>query len=148
MGTEKQLRMSLRQVLLGLGLINEQQYEEVWDASNRTENKLPELLIMLGMLTEAQIIKAVGITHQAPYFEKLDGLVDPDAAHLLTEKVCREYLVVPMFRDGSNLMVAMLNPYDIPTMEIISDITGLRVKPVVSTRKAIYGVINKIFSDK
>jgi type IV pilus assembly protein PilB len=139
------MSVSLGRVLVDIGVITEEQLAEAWISAGRSEAHLAAALIDLGYATEAQIIRGIGVKHRAPYFENLDEMISPAAAALVSEKLSRQYLFAPLFQDGDALMVAMLNPFDIQTLDLIERETGMQVRPVVSTRKAIFAAISKLY---
>lgn len=136
---------SLNQVLVELGIITEEQAARAWQESGGNEQKLAEVLIDRGFATESQIIKGIGLKHNAPYFESLEGIIAPDARELLDEKIARRYQVAPLFAEDDRLMVAMLNPFDLHTLDVLARETGRTVSPVISTRRAIFSAINAIY---
>jgi type IV pilus assembly protein PilB len=136
---------TLGQALIDVGVINEEQLNSALEKCGSNERNLPEALIDMGFVTEGQIIKAVGIKSQIPYFDNLEGLVTEESPQLLPEELSRKYQVVPLFLQGGSLLLAMINPYDIYAVDDISRYVKTKVEPVISTRETILSTISSIY---
>lgn len=137
----------LGQVLVEVGIITSDQLAQAQEAmslSGPSSGNLGDVLIRMGFATEAQMIKGIGMKDQIPYFEDLVPFLSDDSASYLSEKFCRQYNVVPLFREDGNLMLAMTNPYDLVAMDQTARQTALTVQPVVTTRAAIQAAIQKL----
>ncbi|MCP4049909.1 MAG: type II/IV secretion system protein [bacterium] len=71
-------------------------------------------------------------------FELIDkATVDYRTASLISESFARERFILPLFRLGSRLSVAITNPFDLKTIEELEMMTSLVVSPVLTTRGSI-----------
>lgn len=145
MAEKNNIQSSLGKVLVEYGIITQQQYETAWKESDKNENTFPDKLIKLGYATETQIIKGIGLKHNYPFFEDLEALITDESSKLLPEKISRKRLIAPLFKKDDKLLVAMLNPFDLPTIDIITQYTDLDVQPVITTRKALFAIIAKLY---
>ena len=139
-------RETLGSVLISVGVISLENYQAALGKAAGDDRKVPEALIELGFCTEAQIIKGLGVRGNIPCFSVLDGLIEDNIKDLVPESLCRRYQVMPLFRRGDLLMVAMLNPYDIFVIDGIARHTQMHVQPVISTRKTIFDAIDATYS--
>jgi len=137
---------TLGSVLISVGVITAESYKAALEKAAGDEGKVPEALISLGFCTEAQIIKGLGVKGEIPSFVELEGLIDEKVKELVPESLCRRYEVMPLFKQGDLLMVAMLNPYDIIAIDGIARHTQLSVQPVISSRKAILDAIGLTYA--
>ncbi|MFC1521841.1 GspE/PulE family protein [Elusimicrobiota bacterium] len=137
---------SLGQVLLEVGVVTKEQLDKATEKTKNIENDLPSALIELGFATESQIIKAIGVRSQIPYFDTLKGIVSKESTSILPEKISRKYQVVPLFKEENSLLLAMINPFDINTIDDVARITGLRVEPVITTKRQILLTIGLMYN--
>jgi len=142
----KSERETLGSALISVGVISPGNYAAALKETGGDESKVPEALIALGFCTEAQIIKGLGVRTNIPCFTALDGLIDENVKALVPESLCRRYQVMPLFRQGDLLMVAMTNPYDIFAIDGIAKHTQLHVQPVISTGKTITDAIQAAYT--
>ncbi len=72
---------------------------------------------------------------------------NPSAAGLLTEKFARARQVLPLeFNREGALVLAMVNPSDVLTIDDVRLITGLKVVPVVTTSGALNEALDIVYS--
>lgn len=136
---------SLGQVLLNVGVITKEQLNKALDETGGKEKGLPEALIRNGFVTEAQIIKAIGLKSQIPYFDSLDGLISEESSKLIPEELSRKHQVIALFNQGDSILLAMINPYDVYAIDDVTRYTKMKVEPVISTRKTMFNAISKIY---
>lgn len=136
---------TLGTALISVGVITAADYDAALRQAGGDENRVPEALIGLGFCTEAQIVKGLGVKGNIPCFTELDGLIEDSIKKAVPESLCRKYQVMPLFRSGDLLLVAMFNPYDIFSIDGIARHTQLHVQPVISTRQAISGAIDATY---
>lgn len=138
-------RETLASALISVGVITPENYKAAQEKAGDDERKVSEALISLGFCTEAQILKGLGIKCDIPSFLALDGLVDESMKELVPESICRRFQVMPMFRQDDTLLVATLDPYDIIAIDEIARHTHMQVKPVLSTKKAVFDAIRATY---
>jgi general secretion pathway protein E len=98
-------------------------------------------------LGEDDICEAYSKAADIP-FERIDPLkLDTRAVCTIVSKpFARKNLLVPIRIEGSELTVAMVNPFDKSTIHWLEDITGYRVRPALALRQEILKTINEIFA--
>jgi len=137
---------TLGSALISVGVITPENHKTALEKAGGDERGLSGALVELGFCTEAQIIKGLGVKSSIPYFMALNGLIEENIKELVPEALCRRYQVMPLFRTSDLLMVAMPDPYDIFAADEIAKHTHMQVKPVLSTRKAIFDAIKTTYS--
>ena len=85
--------------------------------------------------------------------EELDSYIDlstyevnRQVAHILPEEVVRGVNMLPIRIEADQLYVAATAPLDLPGMDEIRLLTGLKVKPVIVTEEELARAINEQFS--
>ncbi len=61
----------------------------------------------------------------------------PEALQLVPEATARRFTVIPLAITNNSLEVAMVNPSDIPTLQVLEYQSKMRIKPVAAEEKAI-----------
>ena len=97
------------------------------------------------LVTEEQLTEAKSEFIRVPYVD-LDSIgFAPEALSMVPESVAEKYKVVPYGLDTKEkvLMVTMVNPLDLETIEFLEKKTGLSVKVAMSTEKQIVAFIKE-----
>jgi type IV pilus assembly protein PilB len=132
--TEVRRTLRLGDILIERGIISEVQLSAALQHQRETGARLGEALAHLGYVTPEQMADA--LAWQGTYgLSALTEIVpNPSAVVLLTEKFCRARQVLPIdFHSNRALVLAMVNPADVLTIDDVRLITGLEVTPVVAT---------------
>ncbi len=81
-------------------------------------------------------------------FERIDPLkLDARSVCTIVSKPwARKRLLVPVRIEDQSLTVAMVNPFDKPTVNWLEDISGYRIRPALGLRSEILKTINEIFA--
>src|SRR4029079_10887704 len=74
-----------------------------------------------------------------------DAEVADDILKLIPPKTVFRQQVFPLERQNGSLKVAVNNPFDLATLDEISDLTGLHVEPVLAPRSEIAAAIKNHF---
>lgn len=133
-------------ILLARGIISEEQIEKAREDMKKTGLSLEKTLERLGYITESDIISVTAELMKVPYIDLKDYLVDPDVIKLVPEDLARKHKVIPLFKVGDALTVAMANPSDIIVLDAIRMRSKVSVvEPVLSTEKDIYKAIDQYY---
>jgi type IV pilus assembly protein PilB len=134
-------RRQLGEVLLEEGLVTFEQLDEALAEQSRTGRLLGRVLIDLGFVVEQDLVSALAKQIGLPFIDLSDYPVDPAAASLISDALAKRYSALPIGYEDSKLVVAMSDPANVFALDDIRTITGLEIKPVVSTRADISGAI-------
>ncbi len=139
----------LGDILVDRGLITEEQLTLSIRHQSETGARLGEALMELGFITSLELNEALAwqSTYGLSGFGEL--MPHPTAAKLLTEKFCRARQVLAVDYVGeTSLILAMVDPADVVTIDDVRLITGLEIRPVPTTSEAIGKAWELIFSEK
>ena len=124
----------LGDILVERGVITEEQLGRSIRHQSETGARLGEALAQLGFITSAQLSEALALQGTYGFSGIGELLPRPGVAKLLTEKFCRTRRVLPVDFDGHKaLILAMVDPADVVTIDDVRLITGLEVRPVPTT---------------
>jgi len=131
------VRQKLGECLVQAGLIAENQLQQALREHTRTGEHLGVVLARLNLATEAQIAQTIASQLGLPYVDLTSHSPEPDALRLIPQTVAREHLCLAISVAGNVLTVAMADPLAFSVIEDLESRTGLRLKPVVATRREI-----------
>jgi type IV pilus assembly protein PilB len=134
-------RKQLGEVLLEDGLVTYEQLAEATEEQTRTGRSLGRVLIDLGFVDEQDLVSALAKQIGLPFVDLGEYPIDPAAASMVSDGLAKRYSALPIGFDESKLVVAMSDPANVFALDDIRTITGLDIKPVVSTRTDIHAAI-------
>jgi type IV pilus assembly protein PilB len=131
-------RKLLGEILIDEGLISEEQLKAGLEKQKREQGiKIGEALVVLGVVTEEDVAKAIWQQRQIPYVDLDSYALDPNVIELVPEKVARAYTALPLFKIGNALTVAMADPLNLIAVDDLRSKTGCEIEPVISTEGKI-----------
>lgn len=139
------LRVPVGEVLLGAGLIDEEQLEEALGIQQITRDRLGTILIELGHLTETQLVRTLADQSNIRFLDLEDHVADRETARLLPEGFARRACAVAVGWEEGRLLVAMANPADVFALDDIRSLTGADLTPVMGVRSQVERVIDRAF---
>jgi type IV pilus assembly protein PilB len=143
MVTAQRKPKQLGQILLEQGLIDESQLERALEEHRNTPKSLGRVLIDLGFIGERDLVRALAEQVGLEFVDLTEYRVDPSAAALLPEALCRRYRALPIGEEDGRLLVAMSDPANVYALDDIRTITGRDVVPVVATANDVEEAILK-----
>jgi len=140
---ERPQRMRIGEALLASGAVTTEQLESALDEHRRTGRRLGEVLAEGGMVSPAALVKALAATHGVPGVRLRHGLIDPKLIEPIGKNELERMKAIPMFRVRDTLTVAMAEPSNLPTLDRLRELTGLRIRPVFALDANITEYIRK-----
>jgi type IV pilus assembly protein PilB len=135
----------LGDILLEDGLVTEQQLFDAHEEHQRLGRALGRVLVDRGVLTESQLVAALAQQIGMRFVDLADFPVDGAALSSVSPVVCRRYNALPIGYEDGKLIVAMSDPANVFALDDIRSITGMEVKPVVSTKSDVANAINRFY---
>lgn len=130
-------------VLLAGGHISKEQLDRGLAEQRKSGRFLGEVLVAQGVITPVMLVRSVSASLGVPGCHLRHGLIDPGVMKLLGTEECERLSVIPMFKVGDTLTVAMAEPQCLPTIDRISQATGCRVRPVLALEASILEFVRK-----
>lgn len=122
--------MRLGEILVQEKSVEAPGVEEALESQVVNGGRLGTNLLELGLLQEEGLAKALGKQHGTSYaFGEMAP--DPVAVRLVDSNFADEKDVIPMRVDANRIILAVLNPGDVGTLDAVAFKTGKRVVPVV-----------------
>lgn len=128
------VKKRLGDLLVDSGIISDEQLKEALGEQRKTKQKLGDLLISQGYVTEQQLIEVLEFQLGIPHVNLSRYQIESSIIHIIPESLARRYQVIPLSKDGSKLMVAMVDPLDYFAIEELRMSTGFRIEPAISSR--------------
>lgn len=104
-----------------------------------------EFLVRLGMITERDRVRCVGVRHGVSYVELAGQDLDAETARLIPHSMALRYKALPIERCGDLLKVAMANPLDVQAVDDIAKATKLEPMPLITPEDDVLEAIFNCF---
>lgn len=134
-------------LLVKKGVISQEQLDRAKQEASKTGTPLEKALEKLGFISEVDIAQVVAESIGVPFMDLTDYLVDPEVVKLVPEATAKKYKVIPLFRIGDSLTVAMADPHDIAAIDEIRIKSNMdAVDSVLSTPEMIQRAIDQYYN--
>jgi type IV pilus assembly protein PilB len=137
-------RKPLGQSLVELGHLSPEGLSRALEEQRRTGTSLREVILRLNLASESAILDYYEDQLGIPRMDLSTYVLEPEIVRLLPDRVARQYTVLPLFKIGSTLTVAMADPLDVVALDEVKKSTGLEVDVVVSPLGQIREAIERL----
>ncbi|MDQ7005152.1 MAG: type IV-A pilus assembly ATPase PilB [Ghiorsea sp.] len=120
----------LGDILLRKKAISKEQLEEAIKNMKLNGETLITALVQMNLFTEDALVKFISQTFGRPAIELLPIEINKDLT-CITVDMMRKHQVIPIKRKGSNITLAIADPYDISSLDELSFISGAQVEVVI-----------------
>jgi type IV pilus assembly protein PilB len=129
-------RRKLGELLVANRSITKEQLREALELQRESLLPLGQILVRAGMVSEGLLLQSLAALLGVPAWRLDRDRPSHEALDKLCPEVCRQYQVLPIEVRGDLLILGMKNPADIESIEMVRNLTGMRVEPVlVSDRR-------------
>jgi hypothetical protein len=135
----------LGDMLKDAGLIDDFQLQTALSHQRNWGGKLGAILIDLAFVKEEDVSRLVAQKLDIPHVNLFEPEVSPEIIKLIKPETAKKYRVVPVKKEGTALVLAMMDPLDIEAMDAIRFATGLSVKPALALDSEIRDAIRKYY---
>jgi len=132
-------------VLLEEGLITPKELDAALAMRTDVGEDIGEFLVRLGMISERDRVRCVGIQHGIQFVELSGKQLDPEVAKLIPHSMALRHKAIPVERSQDILKVAMANPLDVQAVDDIAQVTGLEPLPLIAVEDEILEAIFTCF---
>src|SRR6266699_1197320 len=135
----------LGEILLREGLITQDQLKKALLEQKNTGMRLGYTLVKLGFVEETEISKMLARQYRMPAVDLSRFEVDPKIIKLLPPDVAVKHTVLPLKREGRTLTVAIADPNNVTAIEDIKFITRCDVFPVIAGEYTLRNAIERYY---
>src|SRR5690242_242063 len=137
------------QVLVDLGLIDEDQLWEVLEEGKNTAQPVGQVAMTRGLITEDQLLQALGEQHNLKVVNLQEVKPQPEALQLVPETMASVYKVVPLTFKDKVLTIAIGDPNNLAALDDLRNLLNItEVQAQLATPQAIADAIGKAYAGK
>ena len=139
------IRKQLGEILLSHKVITQEQLTSALEEQKLHPRPLGRILVQMGFLSDKLLLQALSAQKGVSAWHLDVDSPHPAALAKLSQQVCREYNVLPVRVQGDLLILAMKDPDDIGTIELVRNITGMRIDPVMAEEGRLVRAVEDAF---
>ena len=129
----------LGELLIQWGVINLKQLNKALAIQRKNSGKngnqklSGEILVELGFTDDKYVTQAFAAQYRFPYLPLDNYDIDQDIANIISVKVARKHLLMPIDKIGDSISIAMSNPLDEKAIRKVEAETNCSVQAFVAT---------------
>lgn len=132
-------------LLLDAGLIDEQSLSLARGEAVGRQRMLAEIVIDLGFVDQLTLADLIARKGGIPIASPIDLEAAKELAKQVPTHLARKHMIVPIDRDGDTLVVAMIDPNEPGTIEILESTTGMKIRPAVGVRSEVETAVIELY---
>src|SRR5881296_3941100 len=135
----------LGEILLREGLITQDQLKKALLEQKNTGMRLGYTLVKLGFVEETEISKMLARQYRMPAVDLSRFEVDPKILKLIPPDIAIKHTVLPLKREGRTLTVAIGDPNNVTAIEDLKFVTRCDVFPVIAGEYTLRNAIDRYY---
>ncbi|MCF7908241.1 MAG: type II secretion system ATPase GspE [Candidatus Omnitrophica bacterium] len=136
-------KQEIADLLLKENLITQEQLDQATIETRRTGLSIIKALEKLKFISEESIAEVRAKALGVPYMDLGEYVIDSELTKLIPEKLAKKYKMVPLFKVGTSLTVAMFNPQDIVALDQARKMSQMdAIDPVVASETGIQKILD------
>ncbi len=132
-------------MLVEKGLLMPEQLALAKKQAKEQNETLRQTLIKLGMITEQELLENISDYLEIPIVDISTFNIKKEILNLVPEDLAKKYMIIPLYKISNVLTIAMVDPFNLYAIDELRSRTGLDVKIVISTEKNIRKTIEKYY---
>jgi type IV pilus assembly protein PilB len=139
-------RKKLGEILLTWGIIDEGKLAQALEYGLQHGKRVGEALVELELCTEEDVIKALATQLGMEYID-LDTSPPPkEAIELIPPDIIRKHLVLPLGLDGDRIKIAISDPLDLDTLDLLKFRLNRDLTPTLATTGKIKHWVDEVLN--
>src|SRR5207245_9270798 len=138
--SQTQVGRRLSDFILAEGLISPDQFTLVLAEQKKTNDKLANIVVRLGLLSEEQMMHAQSLHYRIPSV-KFPESVPAEILRLVPGAIARKHEVLPIGRSAGAVTPATVDPTNLPGVDDVAFRPGMRVFPGLCVPSALRAAI-------
>jgi type IV pilus assembly protein PilB len=130
-------------LLVRSGVITADQLKKALQEQRRAGERLEQTLVRLKYADENRVFHFLAEYSDLPFVDLDTYMIDEKVVHLIPEELARRHRLIPLFKIGTTLTVAMSDPLNIHALDEIKSKTKTDVEIAITTDEKIQKAIDQ-----
>ena len=128
------------------GLITQNQFDQALKKHWDTGLSFRQIIVEMGFIDEDRLLEFTAKVLGIPFIRDVIGQVgDPEVFKIFSEKVCRQYYIMPLYIQGKTLTVAMADPFDVFAVDDLEAISKCKIETLLAKKEDIVKAIDRFY---
>jgi type IV pilus assembly protein PilB len=136
-------KKTLGDFLVRSGVVTADQLKKALQEKRKAGERLEQTIVRQGFAEAALVLQCLADYFNLPYVDLNTYLIDEKAIKIIPEEMARRHTLIPLFKIGNTLTMAMANPLDILALDEVRNKTKTDVEIAVSTEENIKKAIDR-----
>ena len=145
--TVRQIK-SLPDLLRDHGLLDEAQLRQAQAQATKASQPLKRYVLQQQLVSEEALTALIAEQSDLTAIDLANYLIKPEVTELVPEALARKHTLMPVFRIGQHLTVAMDDPLNFFALDELRLKTGCTIKTVVASERGIRNAIEQYYGAK
>jgi len=142
----KTVRKKIGDVLIAKGLITTKQLNSALEEQKSSGGKLGQILINRKLISENELTEAISERLDIQKISLKSLVIDPHIISKVPVELARRYELIPVFKIGDMMTVAMADPLNIIAIDELKYLTKCKIKRVIAPASEIATAIDEYYS--
>ena len=138
-------RKRLGELLVESGKINQEQLEQALLIHKRTGDRLGQVLVDLGYITETGLLRVLEHNLGIPLIDLSTVRPEKEAVRLVPMSLAERHGIIPIRKKGNRLMVAMVDPTNFFAIDDLRMVTQCEIEPALAVEADIQKAIDQYY---
>jgi len=134
------------ELLINAKLIDQDQLKRALAEQKTNPGRLGSVLVRLGYINNEDLVNFLSVQFGVPSVNLQNFAISSEIIDLVPSELVNKYLIIPINRIGSTLIVAVSDPTDLSAIDDIKFITGYNVEITVASEFSIKEVIDRFYN--
>jgi len=136
---------TLHEMLLEQGALTPEQLQGAQAEAAKSGRPLKRVIVQKGLMTEQDLAALVATQSGVTSIDLANYLIKPDIVQLVPEPLARKHTLMPIFKIGESLTVAMEDPLNFFAVDELRLKTKCDIKTVVASETSIRQAIDQYY---
>ena len=133
----------LGSLIVTSGLITQEQLEEALKVQKTRKKRIGKLIVEMGFASGKQVAEVIARQLSLPFVDCEKYTVSNEIKLIVPLEIAEKKYVMPLEIKNDTLILAMANPLDCETIDLLSFMTNLKISPVVAEESNLLQAIEK-----
>jgi type IV pilus assembly protein PilB len=139
-------RRQIGDILIDEGAITQENLEEALVQQKETGGALGRVLQDMGLVTESQLLMALGTQLDMDVIDDLDSLeISPDVLAMVSKMMAEVYNIIPVSMEENELVCAMADPLNVHALDDLRFMLNCNVRGAVCDHNQVRNAIEKFY---
>jgi len=137
-------RKRIGDILVAKGLVTQEKINSILPKTDGSHIRLGELLVAEGLLTEEDLARSLAEQRDLRYVDLVGYYIDEQFLTTIPPDLMKRYRFIPMENAGEVLIVAMVDPNNLPAIDELEMILNRQIEICVTTPSSIEMVLKRV----